>query len=63
MVGSLFEFENDMNKDNIIKLLESILTNDGKGRSSKARLLLSLLEEAPSLLLLQSLKEIGERKF
>lgn len=52
-----------MNKETIIKILETIVTIDGKGRATKARLMLSLIEEAPSLILLQSLKEIGERKF
>ena len=52
-----------MNREIIIKLLESILTIDGKGRPAKARTLLALIEEAPTLELLKALKEIGERKF
>jgi hypothetical protein len=52
-----------MNKENIIKILENILTIDGKGRPVKARLMLSLIEEAPTLELLTALREVGERKF
>lgn len=51
-----------MNKEIISKLLESILTIDGQGRPKKARALLALIEEAPTLELLAALKEIGERK-
>jgi hypothetical protein len=51
-----------MNRKIIIKILETILTIDGKGRPAKARLLLSLIEEAPTLELLAAIKEIGERK-
>ena len=51
-----------MNKEILTKLLESVLTIDGKGRPAKARLLLQLLEEESTLILLAALKEIGERK-
>ncbi len=51
-----------MNKNTIIQILESILTIDGNGRPAKARLLLSLMQEAPSEEFLQALKEISERK-
>ena len=52
-----------MNKKTIITLLESILTIDGKGRPAKARLLLELLKEGNMLIILDALKEIGERKW
>jgi hypothetical protein len=52
-----------MKKEIVIKILESILTIDGQGRPAKARQLLSLIEEAPTLFVLTGLKEIGERKF
>ena len=50
-----------MSKTVIISILESILTIDSKGRPAKARLLLSLMQEAPSEEFLQALKEISER--
>lgn len=52
-----------MNKQIIIKLLESILTIDGKGRNEKARRLLALMKEAPADEFIAALKEIGERKW
>ena len=52
-----------MKRENIVKILESILTIDGRGRPAKSRLLLSLIEEAPTLELLAALKQIGERKW
>jgi len=52
-----------MKKEVIIKLLENVLTIDGRGRPGKARLLLSLIEESPTLVLLTAIKEIGERKW
>jgi hypothetical protein len=52
-----------MNKEEIIKILEGVLSIDGKGRPARARLLLSLIEEAPIFEFLAALKEIGERKY
>jgi hypothetical protein len=52
-----------MNKEIITKLLESIITIDGKGRPAKARLLISLLCEVNTVNLIDSIKDIGERKF
>ena len=52
-----------MNKETIIKILENILTIDGPGRRAKAKLILSLIEEAPTIEFLDALREISEKKY
>ncbi len=56
-------FTKKMNKELLIKVLENVLTIDGKGRPAKARQLLQLLQETNVIILLDALKEIGERKW
>lgn len=53
-----------MDADNkLIKVLENILTIDGRGRPAKAREMLALIKWAKPEELEAALKKIGERKF
>jgi len=52
-----------LDRNALVKRLESILTIDGRGRPWKARALLELLGDMPHDPLFIALKEIGDRKF
>jgi dissimilatory sulfite reductase (desulfoviridin) alpha/beta subunit len=52
-----------MNKDELTKELEKVLTIDGRGRPKKAQLLLSLIEKYGWEEFMKVVAEISTRKF